>query len=130
MRSARMAPAPSATIRGMKPSRFSLGMFFVAVSLLALGAAWLCAQRLHVSRVYNVTAHYRHMPYDDKPLENWLKVQPGVVAGTVHSKREGDELHVMCVMSQTVLGSPPFPELSDVCAVLGTGLNPIGSTTN
>jgi hypothetical protein len=77
--------------------------------------------RLHVSRGYCVRAHFTVMPSDDRPLENWLKAQPGVVSHTVHAGRKDDDLHVMFIMSQTVTGNPPFPwqGLSDTCASLG-----------
>jgi hypothetical protein len=61
------------------------------------------------------------MPIDDKPLENWLKEQPGVVANTVHTERNGDKLYVTFIMSQSLSGNPPFPDFAHTCERLGYG---------
>ena len=97
----------------------------VRLIAVGLGIAIICGicvewvGRLHVSRYYGVRAYYTVMPADDKRLENWLKVQPGVVAHTVSTERIGSELHISFIMSQTLTGSPPVPEFSHICHHLG-----------
>ncbi len=102
---------------GMKLPRFGTLALLVVACILAVGAVGL----LRVSRSYAVTANFARMPPDDKSLGDWLKVQPGVVARTVHAGRKGDGLHVAFIMSQTVSGSPQFSlqGLKDTCARLG-----------
>ncbi len=47
-----------------------------------------------VSLGYNVKATFSQMPNDDHQLEEWLKVQKGVVSNTVRISREGHTVFV------------------------------------
>src|SRR6478735_7794285 len=89
----------------------------VTCSIFVVAAAF-CVRwigRTPVSRFYNVKTHYGQMPTDDTALENWLKSQAGVVAHTVHTRRDGNELHVSSIMSQTLSAGPPVPDFSNAC---------------
>ena len=70
---------------------------------------------------YRVSARYTRIPLDDDELQNWLRIQPGVVANTVHLKRNGNEIHIIFIMSQNLNGSPPVPDISHECDQLGLG---------
>jgi magnesium-transporting ATPase (P-type) len=75
--------------------------------------------RLHVSRIYFLKASFVHMPLTDKRLEEWVKVQPGVIAHTVQFQREGHWLRVSFTISQNLFNSPPVPDLSSVSDSMG-----------
>lgn len=74
---------------------------------------------IRASRLYCLRADFAHLPADDKRLEQWLKAQPGVVAHTVHLKRESGSLRAWFIMTQNLRGSPPVPDLSHACDSLG-----------
>jgi hypothetical protein len=105
----------------MAARRFGiLSLVLIAASLVTL--AWLLVSlQLHVSRVFCVSAQFARMPADDEALKDWLKTQAGVIPRTVIAERRGDKLYVRFIMSQTVSGNPPFPDLSDQCVDLGYG---------
>jgi len=105
------------------------GTRVVSVSVLAscIGVIILCAfciyaiRQVRVSRSYRVGAVYGRFPNDDRHLEKWLKVQPGVVSDTVRAERTGNTIHMNFIMSHSLCGSPPIPDLSHACHRLGYG---------
>jgi len=100
----------------------SLRVIVVAIAIVVFCAT--CVYfiiHVRASFLYHVTAVYDRMPADDRLLEKWLKSQPGIVEHTVHTERAGHALHVRFIMSRTLFGSPPFPDLSRACDGLGYG---------
>jgi len=94
---------------------------FVVGIIIVCAILFILVRRFPVSQFYSMVAHYARMPIDDKPLENWIREQPGIVARTVHIVRKGDELRAIFIMSQSMLGSPPTPNLESTCERLGYG---------
>jgi len=76
---------------------------------------------MQVSRCYSVKTHYAQMPGDDRELEDWLKTQTGVVADTVRTRRDGNELRISFIMSQAVSGRPPIPDFPHARDTFGYG---------
>jgi hypothetical protein len=74
---------------------------------------------LQVSLIYEVHATYIQMPADDKVLESWLKTQPGVLAHTVHIERQGNDIRAVFMLSKTIHGGAPPPDLSNTCDRFG-----------
>ena len=94
---------------------------FVAGIFIVCAILFIFVRRLPFSQFYSLVAHYARMPIDDKPLEDWIKEQPGIVARTVHIGRKGDELRAIFIISQSMFGSPPTPNLESACERLGYG---------
>ncbi len=59
------------------------------------------------------------MPTDDHQLEEWLKVQKGVVSNTVRISREGRTVFVGFITEGSAFGRPPFPDVPKACESLG-----------
>ncbi len=72
-----------------------------------------------VSLGYNVKATFSQMPNDDHQLEEWLKVQKGVVSNTVRISREGHTVFVGFITEGSAFGRPPFPDLPKACESVG-----------
>ncbi len=93
--------------------------------LLTLVAVTVCAVLVHsvrlitVSWFYGVKATYSQVPVDDRQLEEWLKVQEGVVPHTVHVSREGNSLRVVFIQVRNGYGKPAIPDLPKACGSLG-----------
>ena len=91
----------------------AVGVFF--------GLAVAALKSVPASRGYGVEAEFSRLPGDDRALEQWLKVQDGVVPHTVHVHRDNEDptkLKVFFIMSQSGWG-PPTPDLESKCSELG-----------
>lgn len=92
--------------------RVPKGLLIAAVVVtVILIAAWLALRQLPVSFGYGIRAEFEHLPENDKPFEEWMKSQPGVVERTVHVSRHGGSVGVMWIMVQTAgPREPPVPD--------------------
>jgi len=98
-------------LRTLLITLFCLVILFYAVSLIP------------ASRLYCVKAEYSRLPGNDCQLEEWLKVQQGVVPHTVRVSRKGTSVQAVFIMVRNVRGRPSFPDLPKACDSLGyTGL--------
>ena len=91
--------------------------FAVVVALVLAGFALFALSYIRPSVGYTVCAEFASMPDDDEALERWLRNQPGVAGGTVHTKREGDRLEVFYIANLSRFQKSP--DLQAQCAVLG-----------
>jgi hypothetical protein len=105
--------AASARGRAMR-----IGVTMASVAVFATALVYSVTS-LHVSRVYCIMARFDRLPETDEGLAQWLKTQPGVVAHTVHLTREGSKVRVWFIMSQNLRWSPPMPNLSRQCHLMG-----------
>jgi hypothetical protein len=93
----------------------------VAVGLVA-GARYVVRHAIPVSFDYCVEARFETLPAADKPLADWLRGQPGVVAQTVCISREGPDgklIKIGFVQSHTLSGQPTFPDLEAASRTFG-----------
>jgi hypothetical protein len=84
----------------------------VLLGLMAtIGVVWVGSRFIPVSQVYSVRAEFDTLPPNDRELERWLRSQKGVLSHTVCVERHGQTLRVIWIMTQSMNGSPPTPEL-------------------
>lgn len=98
----------------VKSARISkaIGWLIVLICLaLAVAAAWRGFRSIPATFSYGLQAEFAELPADDAALEAWLKAQPGVIDRLVHVKRTGNAVGVIWMMTQTVGGEPPAPDL-------------------
>lgn len=86
---------------------------------MVLGIRYWFNHAAKFSYSYCVEADFVSLPTDDRPLEAWLAVQPGVVPDSVIALRNGKRLQVRLLVVQTQAGEPPLPDVDAACAVLG-----------
>ena len=92
----------------------------VAVAAVLLGAGWYGLKSIPYSVGYQVEAEFAAFPPDDRPLEDWLRTQPGVVYGNVGQRKgEPNILVVSVTMVRDGWGRTPYPDLSAKCDELG-----------
>lgn len=92
----------------------------VVASLIVLGAA--AVSFVPASYGYSLATELAAAPQDDGDLERWLKIQPGVVAHTVHVERAAANSQKLCVsfiQVRTPSGRPPLPDLESAAKSRG-----------
>jgi hypothetical protein len=92
-----------------------------AILAVVVTATWQSFVRVvRGSYGYHVRAQFTSLPPDDTKLQEWIKVQPGVVAPhLVHIWRTNQTVTVAFLMSQNLRGYPHFPDLDSACKELG-----------
>lgn len=87
--------------------------------LLALVSYQMILSIAKASIGYNLIAVFERMPANDVELDDWLRVQPGVVPNTVQSYRDDRRLLVVFTMVRNFRGQPELPALDEKCRSLG-----------
>lgn len=85
------------------------------ITLLVAGglvvAGWLALRQIPASFGYGIRVEFDTLPANDKPLEEWMKAQPGVVEHTVHVARNGNSVGMLWIMTQSIgPRGPPVPD--------------------
>jgi hypothetical protein len=103
-------------------NRIAKWLLAAAVVLGVVYAVWqVFCHNVHASLVYVVEARFEKMPPNDKALIEWLRSQPGVIPHLVAIGRfdDGKLLYVSFIMSRSLAGQPPFPDLNGQVSSLG-----------
>jgi hypothetical protein len=100
----------------------STGWLLIALALLLVMGAFAARRHVYRSTIYCIEAEASGQSMDDGKLAEWLGMQPGGVAHTVHIRRVEGRLQITFLQSRNLAGEPAYPNLEQAAASFGYNL--------